>query len=139
MPKTSYLAAGVLTHLLRDGSFTKLTNLYVSLHTASPTAAGSHADELTIGVGGYSRAVIPVDDDEWSTPSTVGDYQVSVNEDTISFGTASDDLGEVTHYGVNDAASAGNMLWYGALETPRTINNGDPIQIPPGAFQMREG
>lgn len=139
MPKTSYLAAGVLTHLLRAGTFTKLTNLYVSLHTASPTAAGSHADELTIGVGGYARAVVAVGDAAWSTPSTSGDYEVVVNENTLSFGTASTDLGEVTHYGINDAATGGNMLWYGALETPRTIGNGDPIQIPAGGLLMREG
>lgn len=138
MPKTDYLSDAQLEHTLRTTAFTKPTTLYFALFTADPTRAGLLTNELPIGVGGYARASVAVGDAQWSAPFTSGSYRAVLNDDTISFGTASGDLGEVTHIGVMDAATEGNMLYYGALDTPRTILNGDPIQIPAGSVQIAE-
>jgi hypothetical protein len=34
---------------------------------------------------------------------------------------------------VYDASSAGNLLWYSALTTAKTVNNGDPAPSFPAA------
>lgn len=139
MPKATYFADAMLGLALRDATFTKLTTVYVALFTADPTAAGLLTNELAIGVGGYTRAAVAVADLQWSAPATSGGYRAMMNENIIDFGTASAGLGTVTHFAIMDAATAGNMLWYGALGTPRTIGNTDTIQVPAGSMIVREG
>lgn len=138
MPKTDYLADAILEHVLRTDAFAKPTTIYFALFTADPTRAGLLTNELPIGVGGYARASVAVADAQWSAPFTSGSARAVLNDNTIAFGSASADLGDVTHIAIMDAVSAGNMLWYGALDVPRTILNGDPIQIPAGSVQIAE-
>lgn len=138
MAKANWLRDAVLNHLLRTASLSKPTNVYLALFTADPTSAGSLTNELPIGVGGYARAAVTVGDAQWSAPATSGDYRATMNNNVISMGTASANLGTVTHVALMDAATAGNMLWYDALDTARTINNGDPIQVAAGALIVRE-
>lgn len=127
-----------MNHALRTASFAKPSAVYVALFTSNPGPAGSLASELPIGVGGYARAAVTVGDAQWSAPATSGDYRATMNNNVISFGTASANLGTVTHVALMDAATAGNMLWYDALDAPRTINASDPIQVPAGALVVRE-
>jgi len=48
--------------------------------------------------------------------------------------------GTVTHFGVFDAATAGNALYYGDLTTARTINSGDSAPtFAIGALTTTEG
>ena len=139
MPKSNWLRDALLNHALRSASFAKPSTVWLALFTSDPGPTGSLASELPIGVGGYARAAVTVGDAQWSAPATSGDYRATMNNNVISFGTASANLGTVTHVALMDAATAGNMLWYDALDTSRTINNGDPIQIPAGSIIVREG
>lgn len=142
MPKSTYLADLQLNHVARTASWTKPTNLYFALASASLTAANVTANELPIGTGGYARAAVAVADAQWNAPATSGSYRVITNVNAINFGTATANLNgsaPIGFFGIYDAATAGNLLYYGTISTPRTVLSGDPITIAAGAAQILEG
>lgn len=103
--------------------------LYLSLHTADPGDAGSHAHEIS--AGGYARQPLA------GIMGAADASGISVNTVLISFGPATADWGTIIYLGVEDAASGGNMLCSGATSMPRTITSGQPLQIPVGQLRLR--
>lgn len=118
---SDYLEQNLRKHLFRTGSYTKPTNLYISLHTADPTDAASGAE---VSGGGYARVQRDPLDANWTAPDTTGG--LTDNAADIVFPTPTANWGTITHFAIWDAASAGNMLVYGALTNAKTVNNGDP-------------
>ena len=97
-------------------------NLYVSLHTANPGEVGSTAEVTTAAYGGYLRSAVPrsrsIDTSAtanyWTPTSSVGVYFTNVN--SIQFPAMTGGAGAtISHWGIWDASSGGNMLWYGPL------------------------
>jgi hypothetical protein len=103
--------------------------LWLSLHTADPGVAGSHANE--VAGGGYARKSLA------GLMGAADSSGVSVNTSVITIGPATSDWGTVTHLAIEDAIATGNMLVSGMPVTPRTITSGQPFQIPPGKLQLR--
>jgi len=60
----------------------------------------------------------------------------SANNAAITFGPASATWGTITHIGIFDASSTGNMLFHGALETSKTIASGDSMQVATGELDI---
>jgi len=118
---SDYLEGEIIKHIFRTGSFTKPTALYVGLFTAAPNDAGGGTE---VSGGSYARAQHNPADANWAAPGA-GDGLTS-NLAEITFPTPTANWGQVTHIGIFDAATAGNLLLHGALTTPKTINNGDP-------------
>lgn len=105
------------------------TNLYVAFHTADPTDAGSGAE---VSGGSYARVSVTANGTEWSNTSGV-----LSNVNDINFPDATANWGTVTHVGVWDAASAGNLLFHGALTSSLVINNGQTnIKIAAGELDL---
>lgn len=139
--KSTYLARGILNHVFRTSTYSKPSNVYISLHSADPTDANLTATELAIGTGGYARATVASGDAQWTAPATSGADEVITNANTISFGTATANWNAgnaITHFGIYDAATGGNLLYSGALGTSRTVLNGDPVTVAAGALSIRE-
>lgn len=139
--KSTFLARGVLNHVFRTATLAKPANVYISLHGSDPTDAGLTSTELAIGTGGYARASVAVADANWSAPATNGADEVIANANAINYGTASAqwNAGDpITHFGIWDAATGGNLLYSGALNVPRTVNSGDPVSIAAGAVTIKE-
>lgn len=117
---SDYLEVELRKHIFRTGSFTKPSALYVSLHTADPTDAASGAE---VSGGSYARVQRDPLDANWTgASSTTG---LTDNAAPITFPSPTANWGVVTHFGIWDASTSGNLLVYGALTTPKTINNGD--------------
>jgi len=56
---------------------------------------------------------------------------------TVTFGQASADYpADITHIGMYDASTAGNLLFYGALATTKTVTSGDVFQINSGSLTI---
>jgi hypothetical protein len=142
MPKSTYLADKILGFIFRDDTWTKPTNVYWALASADLTAANVTANELPIGTGGYARAAVAVANAQWLAPATSGARRVIVNVNQITFGTATANLNgsnPVGFFGIYDAATGGNLLYYGTISTPAAILSGQPIAILAGAAQVLEG
>lgn len=129
---SNHLEVQLRAHVFRSGSFAKPSALYVSLHTADP---GEDATGAEVTGGGYARVQRNPGDSNWSAASATDGLTDNVAD--LTFPAPSAAWGTVTHFGVWDAATAGNLLCYGALTTPRTINGGDPAPVfPAGALDI---
>lgn len=125
---TNYLADKVLNHTLRNTAYTSPVTVYLSLHTADPTRTGSHTNEVS--GGSYARVAIT-----FGAPSDNGSAE-EVKNTIANFTTPTADWGTVTHWGVEDASTAGNMLYRGALAASKTIQNGDPVSAAANALAI---
>ena len=129
---TTYLSQAMLNESLRNTAFAQVATAYLSLHTADPGKAGSHANEVT--GGSYARVAVT-----FGAPSANGSQQECSNSADVDFTTATADWGTVTHFGVEDASTAGNMLYYGPLTTQKVVGNGDTFSVPTGDLTIDLG
>ena len=118
---SDYLEVQLRAHVFRTGSFTKPTGLWVSLHTADPTDAGTGTE---VSGGSYARVARAPLDANWTAASATDG--VTTNAAAVTFPAPTANWGVVTHFGIWDAATTGNLICHGALTTPKTINNLDP-------------
>lgn len=128
--KSDFLENRTLDHNLKNDaqfSFTAPTTTYAALFTADPTEAGSLTNEVT--GGSYARPSI--------TWGTIASGSVS-NSALVQFATASAPWGTVTHIAIMDAATSGNVLYYGALGTAKAVGIGDDVSFAIGALVVTE-
>lgn len=128
---SDYLEGQLIAHIFRTASFAKPTTLALGLFTAAPSDAGGGTE---VSGNNYSRATLSPLDANWAAPSS-GNGQTS-NSSTITFATPSGTWGTVTHFGIFDATSAGNLLFWGTLTISKTINQGDTVSFPAGSLTI---
>ena len=140
---SDYLENQLIDHLFRSGTFPKPAGLYVALFTAAPSDAGGGTE---VAGGGYARVNLPPSDTNWQATqggpvgTSTGTGGRTSNAVTIAFPAASADWGTITHYGIFDAATAGNRLLWDAVTVPRKVLAGDPpIQFTGGTLQITIG
>lgn len=121
---SDYAENGIINLFLNNTSFTAVATPYVSLHTANPADDASGTE---VSGGSYARVNSA---SSWPTASGTGG-SINNNAD-INFAEATASWGTVTHFGVWDAASSGNMLFYGSLTSSKTIGSGDTAKFPSG-------
>ena len=132
---SNYLELALLNHIFgpnanASNSATSWTApvdnaIYVSLHTADPTDAGSGAE---VSGNGYARSNAS-DSLTW-TVAAAGGTTTAKNDQAIAFPQATGNYSSnVTHIGIWDAASSGNLLFHGELTTAKTVTTGDTFQI----------
>lgn len=126
MNKTDYLRQAIANHTLRGVTFTAPSAWYIALFNVTPTSAGGGTEVAT---GAYTRQAVT-----FGVP-TLGETS---NTGTINFTTPSLDWGDVPGVAVFDAATAGHMLYFGVLGTPKTVYAGDAIYFPVGYFVISE-
>jgi hypothetical protein len=126
---SNYLENKLIDHVFRAATFSKPSALYVSLHTADVTDAGTGTE---VSGGAYARAQLDPSDTNWTATqggtsgNSSGTGGHTDNADAVTFPAPSGaNWGVVTHFGIWDASSSGNLLFHGALGTPKTINDGD--------------
>jgi hypothetical protein len=110
--KSDYLENAVLNAVFNNTSLA-VTTPYVGLYTAAPTDAGGGTE-----VTGGSYARVSASFGAAASGAIANDVAVTFPSPTANWGT-------VTHFGIFDASSAGNLLYWGALDTSRNILNGD--------------
>ena len=116
--------------LLRGQSFVPPATLHVALFTAAPSDAGGGTE---VTGGSYARAAVTSSLANWAGTQSVGSTTASTgtggatsNNNAITFPAPTANWGAVTHFGIFDAASGGNLWAWGALASTWTINNGNP-------------
>jgi hypothetical protein len=127
---SNYLENKLVDHIFRAMAYTMPSELWVALYTAAPSDSGGGTE---VSGGSYARAQLDPAYDDWKgtggevtdTPSA-GTGGQTKNAEVITYPAPTGDWGQVTHWGIFDDESAGNLLAHGALTTPKTINNGDP-------------
>jgi hypothetical protein len=118
---TDYLENKLLEHSLGKTAYTMPT-IYAALYTATPTEGGAVNE---IAGAGYTR--VPV---TFGT-ATNGSIANSLN---AVFPAATANWGTITSVGLVDAATGGNLLWYGNLDVSKLISSGDQFVLPAGTL-----
>lgn len=109
----------VLTWLFTGDAVTRPSSFYVALFTSNPAEDASGTEVSTSGTA-YARQSV--------TFSVSGN--TATNTAAIEFPTATASYGTVTHVGVYDASTAGNLIAYAALTTSKAIDTGDVMRLP---------
>jgi hypothetical protein len=138
---SNYWENELIDHLFRARSYTAPTDHYFALFTAAPGEAGGGTE---VSGGSYARVQVAAGFAEFegtggetTNVDSAGTGGATQNRNPITFPTPSANWGTVTHFGVFDAASSGNLHTYGALTASKNINNGDPApNFPAGAFDF---
>lgn len=105
------------------------TALFVGLLTAAPSDTGGGTE---VTGGSYVRISVTSALANWagtqsagSTVASTGTGGQTSNNAAITFAAPTANWGVVTHLGVYDAITTGNLLFWVALTAPKTINNLD--------------
>lgn len=102
--------------------------LYFGLLTAAPSDSSGGTE---VSGGSYARVAVTTGTSAFAntqasgTGASTGTGGTTSNSNAITFPAPTANWGSVTHFGVWDASSGGNLLIHGALTTPKTVNNGD--------------
>ena len=123
---SNYLENALLNATLNATTYTAPATVYVSLWTSNPTDAG---DGTEVTGGSYARTAV-------SFATASGTSGNVLNDADVTFPTATASWGTVGWIGINDAATAGNLLYHTALDTAKTIDSGDIFKISTGNLSV---
>lgn len=121
---SNYLENEILDHILGTGSYTMPSAVYIGLSTGS-FGDGNTGTELA--GSGYARV---------SATFNAAASGTADNASAIQFAAATGSWGSVSHFGVFDAASSGNLLIHGAFSAAKTIASGDILKIDAGDLDI---
>lgn len=131
---TDYLENKLIDQLFRGQAYTFPATLYVALFTAAPSDVGGGTE---VTGGSYARVGVASSLANWAgtqgagtTVASSGTGGQTSNNAVITFPTPTAGWGTITHFGIFDATSSGNLLLYGAVTTQKTIGSGDPTDFP---------
>lgn len=104
-------------------------SLYVALYTGDPTDAGLTTDEADYT--SYARVAVARTSGGW----TIADDNVS-NTAAITFPEATGGTNTITHFAILTAATAGDMLFSGALTSSLAVSTGITPEFAAGALDI---
>ena len=121
---SNYLENALVNATLRNTSYTTPTTVYVGLYTTDPTDANTGTE---VSGGSYARIAAT-----FAAPSN----GASVTNADVTFAVATASWGTVTHFGILDSLTSGNLLYHGALTVSKTISTGDVLKITSGNLSV---
>jgi len=123
---SDYLENALLNGTLRGTTYTAPATVYVALFTSDPTDAGTGTQ---VSGGSYARTAVT-----FNAPAGTGGS--ITNNANVQFPQATASWGVVTHIGIFDALTGGNMLYYTPLDIAKTIDSGDIFIIASGSLSV---
>ncbi len=123
---SDYAEKLVLDYLMTSGTATRPTDWYVALYTAAPSDSGGGTE---VSGSGYAREAAT-----FAAASTPGG--TTSNTNTIAFTAVGGSWGTITHIGIFDAVTGGNLLWHGGLAASKTVGDGDTIEFAIGNLNL---
>jgi hypothetical protein len=127
---SSFAEVKVLDLLFRNTAYTA-PNAYLGLFTSDPTDSASGTE---VSGNNYARVQI---DNKMAAATTGSDNSSISSNANITFPAASGgDFGTITHIGIFDASTSGNLLAHGALTASKIISDGDTFQINSGSLTI---
>ena len=121
---SNYLENALINATLRATTFTSPATVYVSLHTADPTDDGSGTE---VSGGSYAR--------QSATFASPSNGASATNAD-VTFPQATGNWGTVSHIGIWDNSSGGNLYYHTQLDASKSIDTGDIFKIASGSLTV---
>jgi hypothetical protein len=121
---SDFLENKLLDHVLTATSYSAPATRYLALFTAvTGLETNSPSAEISTSGTAYAREAITF---------AAASGGSSASNATVTFDAATANWGTVTHVAVMDAETSGNVLFYGAVTTSKTIETGDTFQVSSG-------
>ena len=124
MSFSNYLETEILDHVFAGAAYTAPSTKYLALFTAIADGEAGSVTELSGSA--YARQTVAF--------TTSGN--TTSNNAAVEFPTATGNWGTVTHVGVYDASSSGNLMAYATLSASKTIETGDVFRVPSGDLDI---
>jgi len=121
---SDYLELKFLDHFTGTASTSAPSAVYIGLSTAS-LADDNSGTELT--GNNYARKAI--------TFGSASSGSIT-NNNNVEFNSATGNWGTVSHFGIFDASSSGNLLFHGAFTASKTIQTGDILKVASGSLTI---
>ena len=122
---SNYLETALVNGTLRNTQYTVPATVYLALYSTDPTDADAGTE---IAQGNYARQSVAF------VAPTNG---VTSNSADVSFPVATVDYtGNVTHVGIRDALTVGNLLYFAPLATARAIIVGNQLVVSAGQLTV---
>lgn len=125
--KSDYLENKILEHVLKNTAYTSPATVYVALFTAPPSDAGGGTE---VSGGAYARTAV--------TFGAASGGAIA-NSAAVEFPVATGaNWGTITHFGIFDASSGGNLLYWAALNASKVVNDGEQFKVAIGDLDVTE-
>lgn len=119
---SDYLENKLLDHVLRGTSYTSPTTVYMGLYTSDP---GDDNSGTEVSGGSYARQAVSV---------TTASGGIVTSSADITFPQATGSWGTISHIGLLDAVTSGNLLMHTPLTTSKAIDTGDIFKVAAGSL-----
>jgi hypothetical protein len=121
---SNYLENALINATLRATAYTSPSVVYVGLFLSDPTDAGSGTE---VSGGSYARRSVT-----FAAPSN----GASASNADVTFAQATANWGTITHVGLFDALTSGNLLYHTALDASKLIETNDIFKINSGSLTV---
>lgn len=126
---STYLAAKLLNHVTGVEAYAPPAGVWVGLFTSSAgldgSVSGAWQEVAANGTNGYARQPASFD---------AAAARESASGAVVTFPTALQDWGNISHVALMDAATGGNVLFWGAAQTAKPVYALDTVSFPAGAL-----
>ena len=122
--KSNYLKSKFVQHVKGQASFTMPTNLYLALYTSDPTVADTGTE---VAGGSYARQLLSF------AAESGGSAASNTAENFTNMPNAT-----VSHWGLRDASSGGNLMYFGNFDIPQIVTAGQTFTINSGNIVITE-
>lgn len=124
---SDFLENALLNHVLGGSTYTQPADIYVALMKASAQDNNSGSGQEVSG-GSYARQIVTFGAASSGT---------STNTNELTFEALSGvSATPISHIALYDASTAGNLLFHGALTTPKTVADGEDAVIRVGQLTI---
>lgn len=138
MSFSNYLRENLLDEVFGGDNFSPTAELEIGLSTSEPNDDDTNVEEPT--GNDYARVVVDNDSTTWNSASTTDGatpdgITQKTNATEIEFPQATGAWGTVSHFVIYDDAD--NLLGWGELVTPKTIEDGDTARFAEGDLTIQ--
>ena len=121
---SDYLELKFLDHFTGTASTTAPSAVYLGLATAS---LADDASGTELSGNNYTRKAI--------TFASASGGSIASNS-AVEFNSATGSWGTISHWGIWDASSGGNLLFHGAFTASKAIATGDILKVASGSLTI---
>lgn len=121
---SDYLELKFLDHFTGRASTSSPSAVYLGLSTGS---FGDNNGGTELSGSNYTRKAI--------TFATASGGSIASNA-SVEFNSATGSWGTVSHFGIYDASSSGNLLFHGAFSASKAIASGDILKVASGSLTI---
>ncbi len=135
--KSVFLEKHLLDETFGNTAKPSRANLFFALFTVSPSESSDVGTEVS--GGSYARVSVTNNSTNFPAATQSGTNPAQKqNATAITFPTATADWGTIVAFGIYDASTSGNLLYWGAVTPSQAIPNGSTFVIAINSLTVTE-